>query len=381
MLAKFLSVLFKRHERAALFVDFDNLGPNRKIKLDYVLNNISLKSTIIRKVYIDMTSEWLEISEWYDYFTRHRIEVKPIAPLTARGKNAADIQMVVDAMDLAHRYVGTSMLNHFILVSGDSDFIPLYEKLRKLEIDVTVFSNSSNKGKYIDSICTKTIEFPELRHLEHYLPNSEFILSILQCNSMLFGKIESIKFEESLSYCLMKSLTPNTMDMLKQEVISGNIDQFGDSFELKKEQKNRKLAWSDEVAFWFINCSLSRIDKSYHLPSKAIQNYLLNVFYSFLKKSKIGDEYTIHEYKRAHHSIFNKNQVLMGFLSILSKAKIIMFNSPRNKFVIYETFTFFKEFTTKYHTHIQQTLINVSQDPKYMKMLSKCLHQLKKTAG
>ena len=45
----------------------------------------------------------------------------------ARGKNAADIALAIDAMDLVYR----ERLNGFVLVSSDSDFTRLAQRLRE----------------------------------------------------------------------------------------------------------------------------------------------------------------------------------------------------------------------------------------------------------
>ena len=48
-------------------------------------------------------------------------------PGHARGKNAADIALVIDAMDLAHG----QRLDGFCLISSDSDFTRLAQRLRE----------------------------------------------------------------------------------------------------------------------------------------------------------------------------------------------------------------------------------------------------------
>ena len=54
-------------------------------------------------------------------FVRAAFQVIDCPPLTSAGKNAADIQMVMDIIDaMAH----PSGFDEFIILSGDSDFTP-----------------------------------------------------------------------------------------------------------------------------------------------------------------------------------------------------------------------------------------------------------------
>lgn len=59
-------------------------------------------------------------------------------PVVARGgKNAADIRIVVDALDLVdHR----TRFDEFVLASGDSDFTPLLQRLRAEDRRITIVS-------------------------------------------------------------------------------------------------------------------------------------------------------------------------------------------------------------------------------------------------
>lgn len=72
------------------------------------------------------------------------------------GKNSADIQMVVDVMDYVMRF---PELQHFVLATRDSDFLPLYRRLREL-------------GKLVIGVGdrgTGTLEELLFQHYDHYI--------------------------------------------------------------------------------------------------------------------------------------------------------------------------------------------------------------------
>jgi len=63
--------------------------------------------------------KWQEIAQSYGLEQRHHGQTTP-------GKNATDIALVVDAMDILYR----SAIDHFCLVTSDSDYTPLIWRLR-----------------------------------------------------------------------------------------------------------------------------------------------------------------------------------------------------------------------------------------------------------
>ena len=72
-----------------------------------------------------------------------------LLPFTQSGKNAADMEIVIDAMEMIYKRGRKNKINHYVLVSGDGDFIPLYRKLMELEITVTIYANKSSTNKYL----------------------------------------------------------------------------------------------------------------------------------------------------------------------------------------------------------------------------------------
>ncbi len=63
---------------------------------------------------------WKELSQHYGLQQIHHSEV------TSSHKNAADIALVVDAMDMFYR----DHIDHFCIVTSDSDYTPLVQRLR-----------------------------------------------------------------------------------------------------------------------------------------------------------------------------------------------------------------------------------------------------------
>ncbi len=74
-------------------------------------------------------------------------------------KNAADIQMAVDAMELA---LTRDFVSTFVIVSGDSDFTPLVAKLRELNKRVIGVGMKGSTSQMLPPVCDEFIFYDRL---------------------------------------------------------------------------------------------------------------------------------------------------------------------------------------------------------------------------
>ena len=72
---------------------------------------------------------------WRDACHRFAIEPRHYPVLAKRSKNAADIAMVITAMDLLH----SGVVDGFAIVSRDTDFVPLAMRIKEAELQVYGF--------------------------------------------------------------------------------------------------------------------------------------------------------------------------------------------------------------------------------------------------
>lgn len=104
-------------------------------------------------------------SDFRRYFSRFRplwvgagFEVVD-TPTLAREKNAADIRIVIDALDLLRHPVG---YDEFVIASGDSDFTPLLLRLRAHDKAITVLSPGNAARAYV-SVADRVLNFDAIR--------------------------------------------------------------------------------------------------------------------------------------------------------------------------------------------------------------------------
>lgn len=106
--------------RIALLIDADNSPAS---KIDLILSEIAKYGVAnIRRAYGNWKSPSLKAWE----SVLHEYAIRPIQQFDySKGKNASDIALIIDAMDLLY----TQKLDAYCLVSSDADFTPLVMRL------------------------------------------------------------------------------------------------------------------------------------------------------------------------------------------------------------------------------------------------------------
>ncbi len=104
----------------AVLIDFENVGLT---SMQWLFDQISdVGRIIIKRAYAD----WRTAGDRQDQLLELGIEPIQLLRSSSGGKNSSDIRLTVDAVDLLH----TSTVDTFVIVSSDSDFVPLVTKLR-----------------------------------------------------------------------------------------------------------------------------------------------------------------------------------------------------------------------------------------------------------
>ncbi len=106
--------------KIAVLIDAENISPN---SIQEVLEGLSKTGRIIvNRAYAD----WSAAKSMREQVLALNIEPIHIFKPTKSRKNACDIRLVIDALDLMY----SSSVDTFVIVSSDSDFLPLVRRLR-----------------------------------------------------------------------------------------------------------------------------------------------------------------------------------------------------------------------------------------------------------
>ncbi len=151
--------------RIALFIDFENLVTNTGITpsnfdLQPALDRLLEKGKVVfRRAYCD----WSRFRDAKQTLHDLGVELVDVPPSTRAGKNAADMRLVIDAIELCY---AREHIDTYVIASGDSDFCPLAYKLRENDRTVIGLGVREATSPLFVRACDEFLYLkpPELRH-------------------------------------------------------------------------------------------------------------------------------------------------------------------------------------------------------------------------
>jgi uncharacterized LabA/DUF88 family protein len=149
-------------ERIALFIDHENLAIGareigRHFDVGPIMDALAERGRVVaRRAYAD----WTLFADDRRTLAQHNCELIDIPQRTgAVRKNAADIKLAVDAMELAYE---RGFVSTFVICSGDSDFTPLVAALRGLNRRVIGIGIKGSTSGLLPPACDEFLFYDRL---------------------------------------------------------------------------------------------------------------------------------------------------------------------------------------------------------------------------
>ncbi|WP_300009187.1 NYN domain-containing protein [Pseudonocardia sp.] len=155
-------------ERIALFLDYENLAIGARDGLgvtpfDFapIAEALAVRGRVVaRRAYAD----WSNFDDDRRLLARAQVELIEIPQrMGASRKNAADIKMAVDAVEMAFE---RGFITTFAIGTGDSDFTPLVHKLRELDKRVIGIGVQSSTSALLPPACDEFLFYDRLPGVE-----------------------------------------------------------------------------------------------------------------------------------------------------------------------------------------------------------------------
>ena len=139
--------------RLAVLIDADNAQPS---VIEGLLGEVAKYGVAsVKRIYGDFTST--RQTQWKDALLK--FSISPVQQFAyTRGKNATDSSLIIDAMDLMY----TRRFDGFCLVSSDSDFTRLAQRLREEGLTVYGFGEKKTPDPFVQA-CDKFVYTEVLR--------------------------------------------------------------------------------------------------------------------------------------------------------------------------------------------------------------------------
>ena len=144
--------MIEKQARIALLIDADNSPAS---KIDVILAELAkIGVTNIRRAYGNWKKDGLK--GWENVL--HEYAIRPIQQFDySKGKNATDMVMVIDAMDLLY----TDQPEAFGIVSSDADFTPLVMHLKAKGAQVFGFGAKKTPSPFVNA-CSRFLYLENL---------------------------------------------------------------------------------------------------------------------------------------------------------------------------------------------------------------------------
>ena len=142
----------------AVFIDLENCGA-KVATLDSVLEKVKIRGDILLGKVYGYTDRFSDLKE---VLLSNTFTVVPSLRYGIAQKNNADIQLVIDALEVAYT---NELIDSFCIVSGDSDYVPLVGKLKSMgkfvlgisrsEATSSIFLNACNEFQFLEGVSRK----------------------------------------------------------------------------------------------------------------------------------------------------------------------------------------------------------------------------------
>lgn len=154
----------------AVFVDYDNIEIGvkstlrREFEVSLVLDALKERGDIVAKF---AYANWSRQEGATRQMAENAVQMVQRIPSPRGDKNGADINLALDALEMAFTH---DHVNAFAIVSGDSDFIPLVNKLKEYGKTVFVVGGKAFTSTILQQNCHEFVSFESLLKVEAVAP-------------------------------------------------------------------------------------------------------------------------------------------------------------------------------------------------------------------
>ncbi len=139
----------------AILVDLENCGAKAEM-LSHIIERVKIRGDILLGRVYGFTDRYSSLKE---LLLSNTFSVVPSLRFGHHQKNNLDIQLVIDALEIAYT---NELIDSFCIVSGDSDYTPLVGKLKTMgkfvlgisrsEVASNIFINACNEFMFLENV-------------------------------------------------------------------------------------------------------------------------------------------------------------------------------------------------------------------------------------
>src|SRR5947199_7435584 len=150
--------------KIAVFIDFDNIeiGVKSTLQREFdvaaVLDALKERGEIVTKI---AYANWGRQDTFTRQLSEHAVQMVQRDPSPRGDKNGADINLALDALEMAFTH---DHINAFPIVSGDSEFIALVNKLKQYNKRIFVVGGRAFTSTILQKNCHEFVAYESIIH-------------------------------------------------------------------------------------------------------------------------------------------------------------------------------------------------------------------------
>jgi len=151
-----------KHLKIAVFIDFDNIEIGvkstlqREFDVSLVLEALKERGEIVTKI---AYANWGRMENSTRQLSEYAVQMVQRDPSPRGDKNGGDINLALDALELAFTH---DHINAFAIISGDSDFMALVNKLKQYDKTVFVVGGKAFTSTILQKNCHEFISYESM---------------------------------------------------------------------------------------------------------------------------------------------------------------------------------------------------------------------------
>jgi len=248
----------------AVFVDLENAG-GKESMLRSIIEKVKIRGDILLGKVYGYTDRYSDLKEC---LLSNTFSVVPSLRYGKNQKNNLDIQLVIDAMEVAYT---NPLIDSFCIVSGDSDYTPLVGRLKAMgktvlgisrsEAASSIFINACNEFAFLESVATK--KPPKPRKGERIVDGDIHEL-IVQVETIVEDQDEEQMYASELKDTLLR-LRPDFSER------SYGFPTFGKLVALISTRSEKLRSWTEDSSLMIglsgSEASSGKLDKTNWIPA------------------------------------------------------------------------------------------------------------------
>ena len=149
--------------KIAVFIDFDNIEIgvkstlHREFDVEAVLDALKERGEIVTKF---AYANWGRQESATRALSEHAVQMVQRDPSPRGDKNGADINLALDALEMAFTH---DHINAYAIVSGDSDFIALVNKLKQYDKRIFVVGGRAFTSTILQKNCHEFVAYESIK--------------------------------------------------------------------------------------------------------------------------------------------------------------------------------------------------------------------------